>query len=130
VLLRPTVPDDLPFVVGEPLPVRIQAITALVEGRVIGVGGIGYWPSGEIIAFVQALPEARDYPVAFHRAGLMAMRMIRDSGAWQVIATADAANPTNLRWLERLGFVRAPSQHIDGKVIFVWHKDRDVERSL
>src|SRR5215470_14489177 len=96
VTLRPTILADLPHVIGEPLPYRIRAITALADDRIIGMGGIAFPPQGPAIAFAQLVPlpdqspEARRYPVAFHRAGLMAMEMIRTSGVAQVIATADA----------------------------------------
>src|SRR5215470_16811787 len=95
ITLRPTIPADLAHVIGEPLPYRIRAITALVDDRIIGMGGIALPPYGPAIAFVQLvpsseeaaaaadgeraatrMPEARRYPVAFHRAGLMAMAMI------------------------------------------------------
>ena len=56
VILRPTVLSDLPHAIGEPLPYRIRAITALVEGRVIGLGGVAFPPRGPAIAFVQLVP--------------------------------------------------------------------------
>jgi hypothetical protein len=128
ITLRPTVPADLPHVIGEPLPWRIRAITALADDRIIGVGGVAFPPEGPAIAFVQFAPapgdsdgpEARRYPVALHRAGLMAMDMIRASGVAQVIATADAGSPAAMRWLRRLGFVAAERQPIAGRVLFVW----------
>jgi hypothetical protein len=127
VTLRPTAPADLPYVVGEPLPYRIRAITALADERIIGLGGVAFPPHGPAIAFVQFAPaptgdgpEARRYPVAFHRAGLMAMEMIRGAGVAQVIATADAGNPAAVRWLKRLGFAAAERQPIAGRVLFVW----------
>jgi hypothetical protein len=139
VTLRPTLLADLPHVIGEPLPCRIRAITALVDDRIIGVGGFALPPRGPAIAFVQlvpsgmtkddapcgvrdfaAAPEARRYPVAFHRAGLMAMAMIRASGVKQVVATADAGSDVAVRWLKRLGFRPADEQRIEGKLLFVW----------
>jgi hypothetical protein len=45
VTLRPTILADLPHVIGEPLPYRIRAITALIDDRVIGMGGIAFPPS-------------------------------------------------------------------------------------
>jgi len=138
VTLRPTILADLPHVIGEPLPHRIRAITALVDDRVIGMGGIAFPPDGPAIAFVQlapssreetvcaiepaaaSIPEARRYPVAFHRAGLMAMEMIRRSRVAQVVATADARSDTAVRWLKRLGFQPAEHQQIAGKLLFVW----------
>jgi hypothetical protein len=145
ITLRPTVPADLPHVVGEPLPFRIRAITALADDRVIGMGGIAFPPGGPAIAFVQlapapkdgddresgqeparaaGIPEARRYPVAFHRAGLMAMEMIRASGVAQVIATADAGNAAAVRWLKRLGFAPAERQPIEDRILFVWQNRR------
>ncbi len=60
VVLRPTVPTDLPHCIGEPLPHRIQAITAVLrdapegapqdEGRIIGLGGIGFRPGCAALA--------------------------------------------------------------------------------
>ncbi len=143
VTLRPTIAVDLPEVIGGPLPFRIRAISALVEGRVIGIGGIAFPPHGPAIAFVQlapssprpegelgrdhctaeSIPEAKRYPVAFHRAGLIAMAMIETSGAKQVIATADAGSDVAVRWLKRLGFKPADDQRIEGKLLFNWRRD-------
>lgn len=129
ITLRPAIAADLPHVIGEPLPWRIRAITALADGRVIGLGGVALPPHGPAIAFVQLAPapdgggaEARRYPVAFHRAGLMAMAMIRASGAATVIATADAGSAAAVRWLKRLGFTPSERQDIAGRVLFVWKR--------
>lgn len=141
VTLRPTIPADLHHVIGEPLPYRIRAITALVHDRIIGMGGIAFPPSGPAIAFVQlvpsssaravcdgehsaaSIPEAKRYPVAFHRAGLMAMEMIRTSGVTQVVATADASSDAAVRWLKRLGFKPTEGPRIAGKLLFMWNRE-------
>ena len=125
--LRPTVPADLPHVIGEELPHRIRAITAVAHDKVLGVGGIGWRPDGTVIAFVSMLDEARKYPVAIHRAGLAAMRMIRDSGARVVVAEAQAGNPAAEPWLKRLGFVKRELEDGAGgkRVAFVWERSRD-----
>jgi hypothetical protein len=132
VTLRPAIAADLPHVIGEPLPYRIRAITALADDRIIGIGGVAFPPHGPAIAFVQfapvpdgsdsaaGMPEARRYPVALHRAGLMAMAMIRASGVAQVIATADTGSAAAVRWLKRLGFTPAERQDIAGRTLFVW----------
>jgi RimJ/RimL family protein N-acetyltransferase len=123
VRLRPAIASDLPHVIGEPLPFRIRAITVLADERVIGLGGIAFSPQGPVIAFVQQTAEARKYPLAFHRAGLQAMRMIRESGVTQVIATTDRDNLRAIRWIERLGFVRADVQPLPDKWLFEWTRN-------
>ncbi len=144
VTLRPTLAADLPYVIGEPLPYRIRAITAVLlaepaecgtasashsresaseaagaSGKVIGIGGIAFPPDGTVWAFVEQSAEAKRYPVAFHRAGLAAMKMIRAAGLGEVRATADRDNEAALRWLQRLGFVEVGLISED-KVAFVW----------
>jgi hypothetical protein len=151
VILRPTIPQDLPFLIGEPLPYRIRAITAVLtagEGEqlvaddsaaaspssredgdhasIIGIGGIAFPPEGPVLAFVQQTPEAKRYPLAFHRAGLMAVEMIRELGLREILATADERSATALRWLRRLGFVESDHQDIDGKVLFVLNGQVDL----
>ena len=127
VTIRPTRPEDLSAVVGEPLPFRIRALTVLDGDRVLGVGGIGFPPHGSPIAFVQQAPDAHKYPVSFHRAGLAAMRLIRESGVAEVLSTADPDNPKALRWLERLGFTLASHQSVPGRVLYVWRRCNHVE---
>jgi hypothetical protein len=139
VTLRPTIAADLSQVIGEPLPYRIRAITGIVDGRVIGIGGIAFPPAGPVIAFAQlasapstdlrgergqeGIPEARRFPVAFHRAGLLVVEMIRESGVHEVVATADPDSEVAARWLTRLGFMPAVFQRIDGRLLFVWMRD-------
>jgi RimJ/RimL family protein N-acetyltransferase len=120
VVFRHTVSSDLSAVIGESLPFRIKTLTAEIDGKILGVGGLAFPPHGPVIAFVQQAPEAKNYPVAFHRAGLMAMKMIRKSGIREVIATCDADSPAAVRWLKRLGFYPGEKQVIPGKLVFFW----------
>lgn len=117
---RPTVPEDIAAVTDQPLPYRIKAITVLIDGVVMGFGGIGWKPDGIVVAFVHARPEASRYAIAFHRAGLMAIDMMRAAGVAQVFAEADSFNPAAERWLLRLGFHRVT---IGGAEAFVWRRD-------
>lgn len=122
VVIRPTRPSDLKHVIGEPLPYRIKTLTAEIDGKILGIGGIAFPPGGMVEAFVQQAPEAKNYPFAFHRAGLMAMKMIRESGVREAVASCDKDNPVAVRWLKRLGFVEGPRQPLEGKLIFFWHR--------
>lgn len=124
ITFRPTVSSDLSAVIGEPLPFRIRAITVLDGDKVLGIGGIGFTPDGRVIAFVQQSEEAKRYPIAFHRAGLMAMRMIEESSVAEVLSSADKDNPKALQWLERLGFVRAGDIE-NNRALFVWRRTCD-----
>lgn len=125
VALRPTIAADLAHVIEGPLPFRVRALTALAGDAVIGVGGLAFPPDGTVWAFVQQTPEAKHYPVAFHRAGLMAMRMARDLGLTQVVATADADSAVAQRWLKRLGFAEAGRTSVAGQAVFVWQNAGD-----
>ena len=86
----------------------------------LGVGGLAFPPDGPPWAFVQQAPEAKHYPLSFHRAGLMAMAMIRATGIREVTATCDADNAAAVRWLKRLGFTPGDRQHLPGKLIWFW----------
>jgi hypothetical protein len=119
VTLRPTIPADLPFCIGEPLPHRIRAITALIGDRVIAVGGIGYRPDGTVLAFGQFNDEFRKYPVAIHRAGVMGMALIRETGVPMVVAEAQPGNPAAAPWLLRFGFKPIA---IAGRTVYVWRR--------
>lgn len=119
VTLRPTVAADLPHLIAQPLPHRIQAITAVAGDQVVGIGGIGFRPDGTVIAFVAMSDEAKRYPVAIHRAGLMAMDMIRRARVPVVVAEAQPGNPAAARWLERLGFKAC---ELAGERVYVWQR--------
>ena len=79
-------------------------MTLVVGNEVLGFGGIGYRTDGTVIAFVCMKDEARRYPVALHRGGLLAMRMMREAGVPLVVAEAEVGNAAAAPWLSRLGF--------------------------
>jgi RimJ/RimL family protein N-acetyltransferase len=121
VRFRPTVAADLAHVSsGQKLPHRIRAVTAELDGTVIGVGGLGYRPDGVAIAFADISETLRRHPVAVHRAGRLGMDLIRRSGVPFVIAEAQPGNPAAERWLRYFGF--EPTEIGDRKV-FVWRRE-------
>ncbi len=115
---RPTIARDLAIFGDGVLPHRIRAITVVIDGRIMGVGGLGFVADGTVIAFVHALPEAKKYPIAFHRAGLMTIDTIKRMGLQRVVAEAQKDNPAAKPWLERLGFRECV---IAGHTVFVWN---------
>lgn len=122
VTFRPTVAADLPHVTTERLPHRIRAITALEGEKVLAIGGIGYRPDGTVIAFMASTPDFRKYPAAVHRAGVLGMKLIRDSGVPLVVAEAQPGNPAAEPWLLRFGF--RPVEFA-GQKAFVWERATD-----
>lgn len=115
VVLRPTVAADIAALGAEEPQWRIKAITATVDDRVIGIGGLAWINDNTVAAFVAATPEAYRYPVAFHRAGLMTLAMARRMGITTLVAMADPDRPAAERWLERLGFTPLT---VDGEKVY------------
>jgi hypothetical protein len=122
--LRPTIPSDLAAVTHEPLPIRIRAITAVLDDRVLGIGGIGYRADDVVIGFAVITEEFRSFPLALHRAGLAMMKIIREAGVPSVVAIADETIPAADRWLERLGFRVCYER---GVKLYVW-RARELDR--
>lgn len=102
--IRPTVAADLPHLTADPLPWRIKAITGLIDGRIIGVGGIGFMPDGAVVALAQLTDEARRHKVALHRAALKFLADVRASGVRDLVTMADSDIPGADNWLRHLGF--------------------------
>lgn len=116
-VIRPATRADIDTLIDEPLPYRVRAWAVEDGGVLLGVGGFAYQPEETIAAFVLKAPEAGKYPVALHRAGLMAMKEARRLGYRRVVALAEKTNPAAKRWLARLGF---SPMLIDGKQAWVW----------
>lgn len=112
----PTTPEHIAQLATANIPFRVKAVTALVEGRVIGIGGIGFPVVGQPTAFACLTDEMRSHKTALHRIGLRCLREWHAAGIKQVIALADENIPAAERWLERYGF---KAQESDGRKVFV-----------
>lgn len=112
----PATLDDVESIIGRKPEWRVRGIAARLDGKAIGVGGAVYKPDG-VWAFVAMKPEARKYPVATHRAGLMAIKLFRELGLSRVVALAEDGIVPAERWLLRLGFKRNTE---DGITTFIW----------
>lgn len=121
--LRPTVAADFIALQGKPPDFRCQCLTAVVDGRVVGIGGL-VRRSGAAWATVLMAPEAQRYPVAIHRAGLHAVAMFKRLRLPRVFALAQPGNPKAEAWLERLGFRPTLA---GGHRAFVWEAAADAE---
>ena len=117
VVLRPTRPDDLPHLIGEPLPWRVRAITGEIDGRVIGIGGLTFLPGGTVAAWTALTDEALRHKITLHRAALRLLREAKAAGYSRIVACADPESVKAVRWLERLGF-----ECLAG-MVYVWRPD-------
>lgn len=115
--LRPVTPDDVLQFVGEPSPYRMRGLAGVVDGEVIGLGGIALLPDQTAIAFVHLSDEARKHPILLHRAALTTLADAKARGIRKIIAMADDDQPAAERWLIRLGFRR---EEIEGMKVYTW----------
>lgn len=105
VTFRPTVAADLPHLTNQPLPFRIKAVTALIEGRVVGVAGIGFMPNGAAVALAQMTDEMRAHKFALHRRAKQFLKDVAASGIHELVTLADTdVAPSAENWLRHLGF--------------------------
>jgi hypothetical protein len=88
-----------------PLPkVQTIAIAGKVDGRVIAIGGVCFLPNGQRQAFADVTDEAREHPIALHKAALATIALARKHKIWRLTATTSSGLDRDLRWLLRLGF--------------------------
>lgn len=119
VTIRPATADDYEKQCGTVPPARVRAWAAEVDGKLIGIGGICLPPGLPPVAFVDISEEARNYPVALHKTGLRFMEQVKRWGIPRVVATTDAGNETQDRWIRRLGFT-SDGTETDGKKVHTW----------
>lgn len=87
----------------EGAPTRVIGFAGKVDGRVIGVGGIAFYPNVRI-AFCDVGDEARKYKVSLHRAALMTIEKAKEMGVRRIVVTEERMHEKTPKWLLRLGF--------------------------
>lgn len=123
--LRPATAADLASFLPDATPYRVQAIAGILEGEVIGIGGLIYRPDG-VWAAIALSEEARRYKVAMQRAARMTLAMAIAAGVTCVFAKAEAGRAGASEWLLRLGF-RPTVLAVTGEPVFVWRGAAHVE---
>lgn len=101
---------------GQTLPFRVKAVTAMLDGRPIGLGGIGFPKVGMPTAFACITDELRRHKVALHKIGKRCIDEWRAAGIQKVIAFADSNTEAAERWLLRYGFEK---QAFNGQTVFL-----------
>lgn len=108
---------DLEAFYGRPPDRTVRAIVGVVDGEIVGVGGVAY--EGRVRgAFCDLRPEAKRHKIALHKAALRVLAMAQETGVPQLVAVCTGDEPGAPRWLKRLGFRHVGSSS-EGEV-FVW----------
>lgn len=116
--VRPATRADVEAFLPEPLPWRVRAFTGLLDGEIVGIGGLAYLPDGTVMAFLHGSDKARACRLSLHKAARRVLSEARGKGLRTIVAEADHTIEPAERWLLRLGF--KPVDH-DGERVYVWH---------
>lgn len=100
------------------LPARVIAFVGKYDGRVLGFGGVAFFPGGARMAFCDVGDEGRKFPVALHRAALMTIAAAKRAGVRKLVVTEKNMHEKTPNWLKHLGF-----EKVSGSVetIYVRH---------
>jgi hypothetical protein len=102
--IRPASQADIDAYAAEQSPYRVRGYVAVVDERIIAIGGVAYLPTGVVLAFLDADEEARAKPITLWK---MAKRVVREAharGVSVINATCDGSVEAGPRFLTRLGF--------------------------
>ena len=114
--VRPATREDLlRYFEKDRLGPSVKAIAGIVDGRIVGVGGIAFM-GGRPVAFCDLKDEARPYRKTLHKAALGILGEAKRRHRL-IVAFIDRSEPTAERWIERLGF-----RHFDGDT-YMWRRD-------
>jgi len=103
-VIRPATRADLAAFYGPgKLPLTVRAVVGLVDGAVVGCGGISEI-DGILVAFSDFRPTARRYKLAIVKAAAAVIAEAQRSGARFIYAEADPHEPGAERWMRALGF--------------------------
>lgn len=119
VTIEPTTSTDVAEFFPSDPPFRIRALTARLDGKVIGIGGITYRPDGIALAFLECSEEhCRKYPKRLHATAKRVIDEAKAAGIKRIIAKVDGSRERAAAWLKRLGF--EPIGETDGQQVYQW----------
>lgn len=95
---------------------RAHSVSAVVDGKVVGLGGVLFHINGSVLGFANLKEEARRYPVALHKAVKQGLAEWEKMGHKTLRITIEQSVPRAKAWAASLGFVPVDSE--DG--VWVW----------
>lgn len=99
------------------VPTRVMAFAGRTDdGKVLGVGGVAFYPTGARVAFCDVGDEGRSYKIALHKAALMTIAAATRMRVKRLIITVDTMHPKTPKWALRLGFTELEAE---GKTFYV-----------
>lgn len=110
--IRPIQADDIAKLWPAGAPASVRAFVAELDGEVLGVAGIAYWPN-RIAAFADMKPGGEKYPLTIMRIARRVQALLREVKA-PVYCNADPDFPNSPAFLAHVGF-----EHVGGRT-FVW----------
>lgn len=97
--LRPATASDFEAVYGHPPPFSMRALTAVLDGKPVGIGGIAFI-GRETQLFSKMLDDLRPFKRFIVRCALIGAGMARETGA---LAVASKDEPSACKLLQRVG---------------------------
>jgi hypothetical protein len=102
-VIRPATRADLVAFYGQgKLPLTARAVVGLVDGKIVGCGGVTD-VDGLQMAFCDVIPEARRYKLALVKAAAAIVAEVKAEARF-IFAEADPNEPGAVRWITSLGF--------------------------
>jgi N-acetylglutamate synthase-like GNAT family acetyltransferase len=101
---------------------RVKGYAGIANGKVVGVGGVYYFPDGTIAASLALSESARRFPKTLLKVAKQVMKDARETGVKELVALADLSIPRAREFLLHLGFLPEFIE-ADGKQVevFKWH---------
>ena len=98
------------------IPLRVMAFAGRYGNRVLGVGGVAFYPNGARVAFCDVGDEGRKHKIALHKAALMTIEAAKAMKVRTLLVTTDGMHDKTPAWLLRLGF---EPKFFEGRAVYV-----------
>lgn len=102
-----------------PPPYRCRAYAVKRDGRLIGIGGLGFPPHMPPILWANITDELRSLPVTLHKVGMRGVADAKAMGVRVMYATTELGFEAAERWIARFGFEETGELQ-DGKKVWIW----------
>lgn len=101
--IRTATARDIEAFYGERPPFTMRALVADLDGEIIGIGGVAYYPN-KIVAFSEIKPKFRKYKKTIYKAAKMVCKIVDKYGA-SALAISSESEKNSGELLARMGFV-------------------------